>query len=267
MDITTILGIIIGWVAMAITFTLEGGGLGELWNLPAFIVVFFGTIGAGLAGTSFSTLAKVPGVLKTAFLPPALDKNVVIEIMVEFAKIARRQGILALEEPVRQIRNKFMRNGMELVVDGTASESVREILETELYAMQQRHSVGRNLFGQLGGFSPTLGIIGTVMGLINMLAKLDQPGDMGHAIAVAFIATLYGVSFANLFYLPIAHKLKEVTDKEVEICEMVIEGVIAIQSGASPRIVEMRMNSFIPPSQRVERAGGSDSAETMQKAA
>ncbi len=133
-----------------------------------------------------------------------------------------------------------MRKGIQLVVDGTPSVIVREILETEIVAMQERHKVGETIFTTLGGFSPTLGIIGTVMGLISMLAKLNEPGKMGHAIAAAFTATLYGVALANLAYLPIAAKLRTKTAEEVVAYEMIIEGVLSIQAGDNPRIVETR---------------------------
>jgi chemotaxis protein MotA len=173
-----------------------------------------------------------------------------IEIMVGFARRARMEGILSLEEAAGQLDNRFLRKAVELVVDGTPSVMVREILETEIVATQERHKVGETVFTSMGGFSPTLGIIGTVMGLIAMLAKLSEPGKMGHAIAAAFTATFYGVVFANLLHLPIAAKLKSRTTEEVVACEMVIEGILSIQAGDNPRIVETRMSAYLPPSMR-----------------
>jgi chemotaxis protein MotA len=146
-------------------------------------------------------------------------------------------------------------------VDGIPSAIVREILETEIATMQDRHKVRETVFTTLGGFSPTLGIIGTVMGLISMLAKLNEPGRMGHAIAAAFIATLYGVAFANLLYLPIASKLRARTADEVVIYEMIIEGLLSIQSGENPRMVEARMLAFLPPALRAEREAAQSQAD------
>ncbi|MCE5314757.1 MAG: flagellar motor protein [Armatimonadota bacterium] len=253
MDLATILGLAMAWGAVFISLSLEGGKLADLFNVSAFVLVVLGTIGATVIGTSMKTLATIPSIVKSALVINDLDQVEVIDAMVGFAKIARREGVLALEEAANKISNRFMRKGIELVVDGTPSVMVREILETEIVAMQERHKVGETIFSTLGGFSPTLGIIGTVMGLISMLAKLNEPGSMGHAIAAAFVATLYGVGFANLIYLPIAGKLKSKTADEVLAYEMVIEGVMSIQSGDNPRIVETRMMAYLPPALRAER--------------
>ena len=150
-------------------------------NLPAFVLVIFGTIGATVVGTSIKTLGSLPAILKNAMISDNLDPARVISQVTGFARVARREGVLALEGAVRRIENKFLRKGIELVIDGTPSVMVREILETEIVAMQERHKMGETVFTTLGGFSPTLGIIGTVMGLISMLAKLNEPGKMGHA--------------------------------------------------------------------------------------
>lgn len=253
MDVATVIGLILAWGALFVSLGLEGGSLADLFNLPALILVVFGTIGATTIGSSMKTLVSIPSIIKTAFVSNNLNQTEVIDLMVGFAKIARREGVLALEEAASKINNRFLQKGIELVVDGTPSVMVREILETEIVAMQDRHKMGESLFTTLGGFSPTLGIIGTVMGLIGMLAKLNEPGKMGHAIAAAFVATLYGVAFANLIYLPIAGKLKSKTSDEVLAYEMIIEGVMSIQSGDNPRIVETRMMAYLPPALRIQR--------------
>lgn len=253
MDLATVLGLVLAWGALFFSLNLEGGSLKDLVNAPAFVLVVFGTIGATTIGSSMKTLLSLPSILRNAMVTNALDPGEVIDQMVDFARIARREGVLALDQAASKIENKFLRKGVELVVDGTPSVMVREILETEIVAMQERHKIGETVFTTLGGFSPTLGIIGTVMGLISMLAKLSEPGKMGHAIAAAFIATLYGVAFANLIYLPVAAKLRSKTAEEVIVYEMIIEGVMSIQAGDNPRIVEMRMIAYLPPSLRAAR--------------
>ncbi|NLN76962.1 MAG: flagellar motor protein [Armatimonadetes bacterium] len=250
MDIATILGIVIAWGALVIAVILEGGSFGSLVNTPAFVLVVFGTIGAAIAGTSIKTLFSLPAIVRSAFKGTVMNPPELIRTMVGFARKARREGVLSLEVAVQEVDNEFLRKGVMLVVDGTPSVMLREILETEVIGMQERHKVGETFFSSLGGFSPTLGIIGTVIGLINMLAKLSEPGEMGHAIATAFVATLYGVMFANLVYLPIAGKLRTNTAEEVVACEMIIEGVLSIQAGDNARIVETRMMAFLPPAIR-----------------
>lgn len=250
MDIATILGLVLAWGALLGCLILEGGNLASLVNIPAFVLVVLGTLGATITGTSMKTLTSIPGILRSTLKGSAMDPAGLIGSMVDFARKARREGVLSLEAAVQEVDNEFLRKGVMLVVDGTPSVMVREILETEVVGMQERHKVGETVFTSLGGYSPTLGVIGTVMGLINMLAKLSEPGKMGHAIAAAFIATLYGVALANLVYLPLASKLKSKTAEEVVACEMIIEGVLSIQAGDNARIVETRMLAFLPPAVR-----------------
>lgn len=250
MDLATIIGLMLAWGALAVSLLIEGGSLKELINPSALVLVIFGTIGATIMGSSMKTIVCLPSIIKNAVVGRPLNPAAVIDLLVDCARTARRAGVLALEDFAHDVEDKFLKKGIELVVDGTPSVMVREILETEIVAMQERHKVGETLFTTMGGFSPTLGIIGTVMGLINMLANMSDPGKMGHAIAAAFTATLYGVAFANLVYLPIGAKLKAKTAEESVIYEMIIEGVLSIQSGDNPRIVEMRMMAFLPPSLR-----------------
>lgn len=253
MDIATLLGLFLGWGALIVCLYMEGGGLGQMVNLPAFILVVVGTIGATMVGYDFNTIKCIPKILKNAMTTRLPDPNQLVDTVVGMARIARNKGILALDDMSEDLDNKFLRRGIQLVVDGTSSVLIREVLETEIDALHDRHKVGESFFTALGGFSPTLGIIGTVLGLINMLSKLNEPSKMGHAIAGAFIATLYGVAFANLFYLPISAKLKTRTAHEVLIQEMVLEGILSIQCGENPRSVEDRMVSFLSPEMKLKR--------------
>ncbi len=247
MDLATILGLIIAFGALLIAITMEGGHVGGFLNVSAAIIVLGGTAGVTTIGLSFKEIIKVPGVLRQAFFGKSIDPVEVSRILVEFSRKARREGILALEEDVSAVPIPFVRRGMSLVIDGVSADLIREILETELASMQGRHRTGINVFDTMGGFAPTLGILGTVMGLVNMLANLDEPGEMGHAIAAAFLATLYGVGTANIIFLPIGNKLKAKSRKETDACEMAIEGILALQSGDSPRVVASKMQSFMPP--------------------
>jgi len=250
MDLATVIGLLVAWGALIVALLMEGGRVADLANPSAFVIVAGGTLGATTISFSMKQLLGLPGILRNAFLCKDTDLTEIIRTMVEFARKARREGILALEEEAKGVDNKFLQMGIQLVVDGTPSEMVREILETEIVSLQERHKVGQSIFSTMGGFAPTLGIIGTVMGLIHMLASLDEPGKMGPAIAAAFVATLYGVAFANLMFLPIGTKLKSRTAEEIIAYDMMIEGILSIQAGDNPRMVEAKMLAYLPPKLR-----------------
>ena len=247
MDLATIIGLLVAWGALVTALFMEGGRIGDLANPSAFVIVVGGTLGATTVAFSVRHLSNLPMIVRNAFFTQETDLAQIIRLVVEFARKARREGILTLEEDARTLDNKFLQTGIQLVVDGTPSEMVREILETEIVALQERHKIGQNIFNTMGGFAPTLGIIGTVMGLIHMLSSLSQPGKMGPAIAAAFIATLYGVAFANLVFLPIGTKLKSRTTEEIIAYDMIVEGILSIQAGDNPRMVESKMLAYLPP--------------------
>jgi chemotaxis protein MotA len=257
MDRTTLLGLALGWGALAASVMVEGGHLSGFINLPAFILVIGGTLGATVIGLPWHHALAIPQVLKRAFIGRSMDSLAVMELLADFIRRARRDGVLALDSDVQRVPNEFLRTGLQLVIDGTAQELLRDILATEMKAMRARHSTGQNIFNSLGGFAPTLGIIGTLMGLINMLASLERPEDMGRSIASAFTATLYGVSVANLVFLPIANKLKANSEEELAAYQIAFEGILALQSGESPRVAATRMRSFLSPQakQRLEAKG------------
>lgn len=266
MDLATIIGLILAWGAVFGALMIEGGKPGELVNISAFVLVIGGTAGATIISVSLEQILAIPHVLRKALFAQGTDMRAITTTVVEFARKARKDGILALEPECNRIEDKFLKKGMQLVIDGTPSELVREVLETEIVAMQERHKAGETVFATAGGFAPTLGIIGTVMGLINMLARLSDPGKMGPAIASAFIATLYGVALANLLFLPIGSKLKAKTTDEVVAYEMIIEGVLSIQAGETPRIVEMKMTAFLPPKLREQTIKESNKRELRRAA-
>ena len=250
MDLATVFGLIVAFAAIFLSITLEGGKMSGFVNLSAFIIVMGGTLGATAMGLSLKQITISPAVLKQAFFSKPIDSLEVMNILIAFSRRARREGILALEDDIRNVKIPFVQRGIQLVIDGTSPELVREIMETELDSMQARHRAGISVFDGLGGFAPTLGILGTVMGLVNMLANLNEPGEMGGAIAAAFIATLYGVGSANLVFLPIANKLKARSTEETSAYELALEGILSLQSGDNPLVVASKMQSFLSPNMR-----------------
>lgn len=253
MDLATIGGLIFGVGAILLAFFLEGGHFSAITQAPAMILVIGGTIGAATISTSFRTIMRVPALLRIAFFGRSPDHVSTIWQIVSLAEKARREGVLGLEANLEEIDSPFFRKAVQLVIDGTEATALRQILETEVSYMGDRHRSGISLFKALGGFSPTLGIIGTVLGLIHTLSNTQDASRMATAIAGAFIATLWGIAMANLCYLPIGDKLRLRHEEEAANLDLIIEGVISIQSGDNPRIIQTRLMSFIDPSQRQER--------------
>lgn len=250
MDITTVIGLIFGVASLTIGFVLEGGKVGALFQLSAAFIVFGGTFGAVLVGLPLQQLKELPKIIKIAFAHKSLDPLQVIEDMVQLAMVARREGILALEEKIEGYEDEFFKNGIRMVVDGIEPDLVRSILETELSCIEERHEKGIAIFESAGGFSPTMGIIGTVMGLVEVLGSLQNVGQLGPKIAVAFIATLYGVSSANVVFFPIANKLRARSKEEILTRELMIEGILSIQAGENPTILAQKLKAFLAPNLR-----------------
>jgi chemotaxis protein MotA len=250
MDITTIMGLVVGIGGLLLSVVLEGGHISSLFSLPAAVVIAGGTIGATTIGFTLEELKNVPTLLRIAFKNEEHDVTTLIATLVGFAEKARREGLLALEEDLSTVGDKFLRKGMQLVIDGTDAELVRSIMETELAFIQERHHKGASIFEAAGGFAPTMGIIGTVMGLVHVLGNLKDTDSLGPAIATAFIATLYGIFSANIFFLPIAAKLKNRSANQVLVYEVALEGILSVQAGDNPRIVEEKLEAFLAPQKR-----------------
>jgi chemotaxis protein MotA len=258
MDLITSLGLLLAWGSLIGSVIIEGieGGSGvnvEMFvKLGPILLVFGGTIGASIVGFTKEEIMELPKVLMKAFVNKQPDYPEVIKMLVNFSRQVRRDGLLVLEKQTKNITNEFMKKGVQLLVDGVDMNHIRLIMETDIAFLKQRHGEAMEFFMKMGGFSPTLGIIGTVMGLVNMLSNLSDPSTMGPAIASAFIATLYGVSAANLLYLPVANKLKKLSAKEIVERRIMLEGLLSIQAGDNPRIIEERLLSFISPKEREE---------------
>ncbi len=237
--------------AVIVSFVMEGGQLGSILQAPAMLIVIGGTVGASIITTSVSTIFQIPHYLKLAFLGKRLNSLDSINMIVKMSEKARREGILGLENDIKHVDDPFFRKAVQLVIDGTETTVLRTILETEIAYVEERHKKGIALFQKLGGFSPTLGIIGTVLGLIHTLSNVQEPDRMAGAIAGAFIATLWGVALANLVYLPIGDKLRLRHEEELASLDLIMEGVISIQSGDNPRVVKTKLLSFISPELRL----------------
>lgn len=256
MDISSILGLIIALVGLIGGIYLEGGHLGAYVAISAAFIVFGGTAGAVILSFPMKDIAQVPKLFKIAFVEAKYDLSGVITILVSFAEKARREGLLSLEAELAAVEDVFLKQGIQLVVDGTDPSLVRSILETQIAFLEERHKVGAKIFEAAGGYAPTMGIIGTVLGLVEVLGNMEDPEALAGKIALAFLATLYGVGSANVFWLPLANKLKMKNSEEALAKEVMLEGILSIQAGDNPRIVEEKLRAFLPPSlrkQSVER--------------
>jgi len=249
MDRSTVLGIIAGLILLAIAIQIEGSLL-AFWSLSSLLIVFGGAFCATLVNFSLEQVLGMGKVLKIAFHDVSEKPLEVIGDMVDMAGKARREGLLALEDGIQDARNDFLKKGIQLIIDGTDPDLVRNILETDIIMMEERHKIGIGIFSSLGATAPAFGMLGTLIGLILMLGDLNNPDALGPGMALALITTFYGALFANLIFNPIAGKLKLKSRDEAMIKEIVIEGVLSIQAGENPRIVAEKMKSFLYPEQK-----------------
>lgn len=249
MDIATLAGIIAG-IAFIITGILLNGDLSTFYDLPSIAIVLGGTIASTLIAYPLEAISGIFKASKNLFLKNQDDPNAIIDKLMELANIARREGLLALEEAVQGEEDEFLQKGILLIVDGTDPELVKNILETELNFIEERHSQGQGVFRTMGAFAPAYGMIGTLIGLINMLKTLDKPETIGPSMSIALVTTFYGTLLANLFFLPTAEKLKYKSDREILYKEIILEGILSIQAGENPRIIEEKLKAFLSPKYR-----------------
>src|SRR3954451_14357789 len=252
MKAATAIGIVIAAVGLLGGAMMEGTSPVAFLNIPAILIVLGGTLGVCTASSGMEAMKNLPALYKKAFAGEQLALGGKVVELVRYADRARRDGLLALEEELESIDDEYLKKGLQLVVDGTDPDLVREILEAEIEGMTARHRHGVEPFDKAGGFAPTMGIIGTVMGLVHVLQNLSHPETLGPAISSAFIATLMGVGTANVVYYPIAYRLKALRAGEADARAMILEGILAIQAGDNPRIVTEKLLSFVPPGERDE---------------
>jgi chemotaxis protein MotA len=267
MKFGTAIGIVISLVGIAMGATMEGTNVMVVMNVPAILIVLVGTLGATIAACGLPVHIQLPKLYMKAIMPPDLDLVGRVNDLVGYAEKARRDGLLALDEAVKEIEDPFTRKGIQLVVDGTDPDLVAAVLDAENEAMRKRHGAGRAPFMQAGALAPTMGIVGTVFGLVNVMNNLNQPSTLGPLIAAAFLATLIGVGSANVVFLPVANRLKELSEAEMHFREMTLEGVLAIQAGDNPRVVAEKLMAYVPPSQRPSEDDQAASASGAAKQA
>jgi chemotaxis protein MotA len=249
MDLTTILGLLIGTFIFA-TAIMTRGDLPAFISIPSILITFGGAVCAMVIATPMKRLKKIVTILRKAFIHSPADPIMLISRLVRFGEIARRDGILALEGALSKDDDEFLVRGIQMAVDGSDPEFIYKAMSTELEVLEDRHKVGRKMFEALGAYAPAFGMIGTLIGLILMLRHLDDPSKIGPGMAVALITTLYGVMGANFVFLPLAEKLEARTKEELLVKEIIMQGVMAIQSGDNPRVVEQKLKIFLPPQLR-----------------
>lgn len=246
-DIATAFGLALGFFAVFGSYLLEGGNIGGLILLPAMMIVFFGTFAAAMIGTSMKNFLGLGKMFMLAVMPPVYDVKGTIATIVRFSTIARKEGLLSLERELGKIENPFMKKTLRFAIDGTEPEVLRSLAEAEVMYMNERHKTSAALLQKMGGYSPTMGIIGTVMGLISTLAAAgDDANTLIRHIASAFIATLWGVFMANIVWLPLADKLKHINQSEYLYVDIITEGILSIQAGEIPSVIKARLNSMLP---------------------
>lgn len=249
MDLATILGILVSF-GLLIWAMFMGGNPIIFLNLPSAFIVLGGTFGATLINYPLGNVFGVFRVLKNAFFTRQHDPVQIIDAFLGYAQRARREGILAIEPIIRNIEDDYLRKGLQLTVDGLEPSVIQEIMETEIAFLEERHERGAEVLTMMGTFAPAMGLIGTVIGLVQMLKSMNDPSTIGPAMAVALMTTFYGVTLANLVFNPMAGKLRTRSREEVLVREMILEGLLAISRGENPRILVEKMNSFIAPKMR-----------------
>jgi chemotaxis protein MotA len=255
MDPATLIGIALAMGALLTTMVLEGSSPMAIVLLPPLLLVFGGTFGAAIAGSAMADVTKIGRWFKQALLPakvpPIADR---IATLVSLAEKARKEGLLALEAQVKDIDDPFLKRGLQMGIDGTDPEELRTVLEGEITAKKAEDKVAAKFFNAMGGYAPTIGIIGTVVGLIHVLENLSDPASLGPLIAGAFVATLWGVLSANIFWLPMGAKITRTSELQAAQMELLVEGITEIQAGTSPRAVRQKLTALVPPSEVAREA-------------
>jgi len=249
MDVATLAGVVAG-IGLLTWGMAMGGSLKAFWDVPSVLITLGGTFSATLIAYPLPQIVGVAKILRKVIVSRVEDPSEVIHRLVRFAEKARREGLLSLEEEAEALEDPFLKKGIQLVVDGTDAELVRSMMETEISFLEERHRAGQAMFETMGALAPAFGMIGTLIGLIQMLRSLDRPEKIGPGMAVALVTTFYGAVLSNLIFIPIAGKLKVRSAEEILIKEVMIEGILSIQSGDNPRIVEEKLKAFLAPKLR-----------------
>ena len=245
MDKISVLGLLLGIVAIIGGQLLEGGHVGSLSQPTALLIVLGGTVGAVMLQSPYATFIRGVKMVRWIWYPPVVDKQQIIKQVSGWSQVSRREGLLALENVMGQIKDDFAKKGLQLLVDGAEPERLREVLEVQIGTFEEEMKLSARIWEAAGGYAPTIGILGAVMGLIHVMENLSDPSKLGAGIAVAFVATIYGVGLANLVFLPMSNKLKAHINRLVVQREMIVDGLVGIANGDNPRIIESRLQGYI----------------------
>jgi chemotaxis protein MotA len=244
-DALSFIGVFLGLTAIVLGSALKGSGVAALWNTAAFVIVIVGTVAAVLVQVRLQVFLHGLRIVRWSCMPPASDGEAALSRVLEWSRIARRDGLLGLEQIAEQEPDEFVRKGVQLLVDGAEPETIRHVMDVELSSREDFDREGAKVYESLGVYAPTLGIIGAVMGLIAVMHNLAEPSKLGSGIATAFIATIYGIASANLLFLPIGNKLKDVIRQSTVQRELIVDGLVSIARGDNPRSIEVRLRGYL----------------------
>jgi chemotaxis protein MotA len=245
MDRLTLFGLLVALAGILAAQILEGSNLAILFQSTAFLIVFCGTLGAVMVQSSSKVFMAAVRMTGWALVTPKLSGQDSIDQLTGWGDLARREGMLALEMHISEIGDPFLKKGVQLLVDGYSAEKIREVLEIDIRSWEQLRWQAARVWESAAGYSPTIGIIGAVLGLMHVMQNLSEPGKLGGGIAVAFVATIYGVAFANLLFLPVANKLKAIIMEQTQMRDMIVDGLVAIANGENPRYIEFKLQSYL----------------------
>lgn len=250
MDIASILGLAIALIMMACAIVFSGGTFASFWDSAAIMTVIGGTLGAVLLCFSLRNVLNLPRVMLKVFFNKPVNQTQLVRQLVTLSEIARREGLLALESRLGEVEHPFIRLGIQMAVDGTRPDVIEDVMKTDMDSVRERHKDGKSVIDQIGRFGPAFGMIGTLLGLIIMLGNMADPSAIGSGMAVALITTLYGAVLSNVMFLPMSEKLAALTRQEMIGRELILRGVLAIQAGENPRVIEQKLSTFLPPPMR-----------------
>jgi chemotaxis protein MotA len=265
-DFATIGGLIVATAGILGGLVLDGGNVSDIRQITAAIIVLGGTLGAVMVTSPMSSLIRAAKGLKSVFFEEIIDMSAAIDEIVAYSSKARKNSIISLEDDVEKIEDAFLKKALSLAVDGTDLKELRKMMELEILQAEQRAEGAVKIYDAAGGYSPTIGIIGAVMGLIQVMKHLENIDEVGRGIAIAFVATVYGVAVANLFFLPVASKLKAHIQKDVQLKELLLEGVGSIIEGMNPKLIRIKLEAFVDPDAKPEAAASVEAAGSSQPA-
>ncbi|UFT98314.1 flagellar motor stator protein MotA [Radiobacillus kanasensis] len=258
MDLASLIGLLLGLIAVGVGMVFKGVSPEVLINPAALLIIILGTIASVMIAFPMSELKRVPKLLGILFKNQKLsDPIVLIQQFSEWAQLSRKEGLLALEAKTAEVDDEFLKNGLTLAIDGQNADYIRDVLSEEIDAMEERHQAGAAIFTQAGTYAPTLGVLGAVIGLIAALGHMDDQEGLGHAISAAFVATLLGIFTGYVLWHPFANKLKRKSKQEAQLKYMMIEGVLSIMEGESPKVIEQKLASYLPTGERKKISEGS----------